>query len=875
MLKQFKFLFKKSPRSWVATVIACLFAAILSGVSIFSAFALNRNMTVLSEHPFSVSVSLFRVRRAISDERIRIERLGMYNQQEDVEIVREAIRKNEEKIRENAAYIYRYYIGEANETEVLEQLIDAIARQENELLNDASTQSAQENNAMIQKNLTPLYEDFDNQTNQMIVYTEEMVDRLSEISNNILKITIILTLTFTMGIIVLAVRYQRSMLQKMRDQDIYYREFLFKILSENIDDVFLIKNLGTNRIEFASTNAERIFGLDSRKLESGSDTLLAHCILNETKTIQEVLESNGQERLEQECSFRNPATGEEKDIQIGVYPAGYEKGVHYCIVKVSDLTKSKQTQQILRDAMLNAQKASEAKTDFLSRMSHEIRTPMNAIIGMTTIAATVLDQPERLEVYLSKISKSSRHLLLLINDILDMSKIESGKLTVSNETFRLPELIDNISSMIYYQTRDKGQTYDAVTNVMHESLIGDSLRLNQILINLLSNAVKYTPSGGNIRLTIEELPSHSKNIAQLRFTISDNGIGMSPQFQEKLFLPFEQEKYISGGTGLGLAITKNLIQLLNGSIQVESSQGEGSTFWVEIPYEIDGDSVGARYQAPGQLDDLKVLVADDDQDTCEHAQIILKRLGICVEWVTSGQEAVERTLAAHLAHNDFDVVILDWKMPHMSGVEVAREIRKAVGPDTVIIIISAFDWTEIEQDARQAGVNAFLSKPLFQSSIYNTLAGLYSYSTVAVPPQKDIIRFFGKRFLLVEDNELNQEIALEFLKMTGAQIDIANNGKEAVERFSASEPGCYSAILMDIQMPEMDGYEATRVIRASGRRDAYKIPIIAMTANAFSEDISDAKQAGMTAHISKPIDLDILCRTISQELGAVQDDSAS
>lgn len=537
------------------------------------------------------------------------------------------------------------------------------------------------------------------------------------------------------------------------------------------------------------------------------------------------------------------------------------------IAEQKNIRNMKARELELQDVLLAARKANNAKKDFLSRMSHEIRTPMNAIIGMTAIAGSHLEDRGRVEDCLSKIAFSSRHLLSLINDILDMSKIEAGKLTIGHEAFRLPQLTEAVISVAYPQAKGQGKIFKcSISDVTHEIFVGDFLRVNQILLNLLSNAIKFTPQGGTIRLEIKQVERKNGGVF-LQFVVSDTGIGMSEEFLEHLFLPFEQadnqisQKY--GGTGLGMAITHNLVDLLGGSIQVKSKPQEGTTFTVQLPFDLPAE---AMEQRKWQLDTLKVLVVDDEEDVCIHATLLLKRMGILSHYLKSGQEAVKAVLEAHETGTDYDVCIIDWQMPDMDGVKVTRQIREKLGPDTLIIIISAYDWSEIEEEARLAGANAFIAKPLFQSTLYNVLVSAFGAapSQPSCEEKSEVERdiFTGKRFLLAEDNALNQEIAVELLSMTGAVIDCATNGEEAVKRFEVSPAGYYDLILMDVQMPIMDGYAATRQIRAGSHPDAGKIPILAMTANTFTEDVDASFAAGMNGHIAKPIELKILYRTI-------------
>ena len=525
----------------------------------------------------------------------------------------------------------------------------------------------------------------------------------------------------------------------------------------------------------------------------------------------------------------------------------------------------KRQQKILQDALLVAQKANDAKRDFLSRMSHEIRTPMNAIIGMSAVAFNYLDDKKRTADCLSKITFSSKHLLMLLNDVLDMSKIENGKLNIRQELFDLKNLVTSLADINYGLATAKGLAFEIViSGFKDELLLGDSMRVNQILLNLLSNAIKFTPKGGSVRLEIRMLRSASDKI-WLRFIVKDSGIGMKKEFLEHLYEPFEQadngiaRKY--GGTGLGMAITKNLVAIMDGTIEVESQEGAGTTFMVDLPFGVS--KVDKKTAA--EMEEMRVLVVDND--TCEHAAVLLKGMGVNVDWALNGFEAIEKVRSA--CEDDgrcYDVCFIDWCMPELDGIETARRMRRYVGPDVLIIIISAYDWSGIEEQAKAAGVNAFIAKPFFASNLYNMLL------TVSRKPElgfsavgnKETYDFGGKKVLLVEDNELNMEIASELLKFVNLQVEHAENGKVAVDIFRNSKEKEYALIFMDIQMPLMNGYDAARCIRSSEHPAAGTIPIIAMTANAFNDDVQAAFDAGMNGHLAKPIDVEVLYKTIAR-----------
>lgn len=524
----------------------------------------------------------------------------------------------------------------------------------------------------------------------------------------------------------------------------------------------------------------------------------------------------------------------------------------------------------LKDAYRAAENASRAKTEFLSNMSHDIRTPMNAIVGLTAIAGANIENQDRVVECLGKITKSSRHLLGLINEVLDMARIESGRMSLAEEDFSLPELVDNLLTLTKPVIDEHHHQLEVhIEHIEHEAVCGDSLRIQQVFVNLMSNAVKYTPDGGNITLTIKEKPNGFSELGCYEFSIEDNGIGMMPEFQKIMFEPFsradDHRTTKVQGTGLGMAIARNIVNLMNGDIQVESAPNKGTKITVTVYLKLQEN----EKEQEKELLDLPVLVVDDDKTCCESTVATLQEIGIAGEWVLTGKEAVERCAARHKTGRDYFAVILDWKMPEIDGIATARKIRERVGEDVTIIILTSFDFSEIEEEARAAGVNAFMAKPLFRSRLTATLRQFTSGKKEenARNYLEDFAKenYAGKRILLVEDNELNREIATEIIGMTGVTIDSAENGKIAVEKVMEAPEKWYDLIFMDIQMPIMNGYEATAAIRAlAGSRG--KVPIIAMTANAFAEDVQLAKNTGMNEHIAKPLDLNKLNDVLKQWL---------
>lgn len=538
-----------------------------------------------------------------------------------------------------------------------------------------------------------------------------------------------------------------------------------------------------------------------------------------------------------------------------------QRDIHEMVIR------EEQSRQALKDAYDAANRANRAKSEFLSRMSHDIRTPMNAIIGMTSIAANHMSDSDRLKDCLNKITISSKHLLNLINEVLDMSKIESGKVNLAEEEFILPDLVQDLLTMVRPSIEEKHHSLIVhIEHVEHEAVVGDSLRIQQIFVNLMSNSVKYTPVGGKIVFTIRELASDLRDFGCYEFVFEDNGFGMDEAFVKKMFEPFERSSddriQKVQGTGLGLAIARNIVQMMYGEIHAESKLNRGTRITVMIHLRLqEQERTDVR-----DLADLPILVADDDRAACESTCGMLCELGMRGEWVLSGQDAIDKTVLAQQKERDFFAVILDWKMPGMDGVETARVIRQKIGRNIPIIVISAYDWSEIEAEAREAGVDAFIFKPLFKSTLVHMLR---RFIGSCPEPKSDtvnssMIHLDGKQVMIVEDNELNLEIAVELIRQTGVIIDTARNGQEAVERFIASAESEYDMIFMDIQMPVMNGYQAVKAIRSLSRADAKKVPIIAMTANAFAEDVCKCKQAGMNAHIAKPIDLNELFKLMKK-----------
>ena len=666
-----------------------------------------------------------------------------------------------------------------------------------------------------------------------------------------------IVLGFAVLVILLIARRSHITLRR-KDTEIRYRDVLFQKLSLNVDDVFLMLDAETSTVDYVSPNIGRLLGIPWRNVRQDVHALVALYPKDDPDRDKNFLEGlhRGEQR-EWDAAYLHQETREPRWFHIIAMGSEVEGKAKYILV-MSDRTADKQVNQALSDAVAAAETANRAKSTFLSNMSHDIRTPMNAIIGFTTLAISNLDDKERVKDYLTKTLASSNHLLSLINDVLDMSRIESGKLHLEEVEVNLSDVLHDLKTIVSGQIHAKQlELYMDAMDVTDEDVSCDKTRLNQILLNLLSNAIKFTPAGGTVSVRVRQLAGQVRGCGQYEFRIKDNGIGMSPEFAKRIFEPFERERTSTvsriQGTGLGMAITKNIVDMMGGTIEVQTAQGKGSEFIVRVPLRVQAEH--RPVEKITELEGLKALVVDDDFNTCDSVTKMLVQVGMRAEWTLSGKEAVLRARQSIEMSDVYHAYIIDWRLPDMNGIEVTRQIR-SLHDDTPIIILTAYDWSDIEVEAKAAGVTAFCSKPMFLSDLRETLmSALGQKQTDAAQellPQKDA-DFKGRHILLVEDNELNREIAQEILREYGFRVDPAENGAVAVEKVSTAAPGSYDLVLMDIQMPVMDGYTATRQIRALENPALAGVPILAMTANAFDEDRRRAMESGMNGFLSKPI----------------------
>ena len=680
------------------------------------------------------------------------------------------------------------------------------------------------------------------------------------------------TIVFGFAVFIIELILQKNRISlKRRDVEILYRDELFQKLSMSVDDVFLMLDAKTYKADYVSPNVEKLLGITVEQIQKDISVLgKLHSEDCEDPKKNYLKEIQVNEQQEWDFEYVHQKTGEQRWFHI-IAMGSEVNGKKKYILVMSDRTVDKKMNQALYEAVRAAETANRAKSTFLSNMSHDIRTPMNAVIGFTTLAVSNIDNKEKVRDYLGKILSSSNHLLSLINDVLDMSRIESGKIHLEETEVSLSDMLHDLKTIISGHIYAKQlELYMDAMDITDEDVYCDKTRLNQVLLNLLSNAIKFTPAGGTVSVRLKQFPGAKKGSGLYEIRVKDSGIGMSQEFVQKIFSPFERERTSTvsrtQGTGLGMAITKNIVDMMGGTIEVRTEQGKGTEFIVRLPLRIQSEQRSIEKIA--ELEDLKALVVDDDFNTCDSVTKMLVKVGMRSEWTLSGKEAVLRARQSMELGDAFHAYIIDWRLPDMNGIEVTRQIR-SMGDDTPIIILTAYDWSDIEVEARAAGVNAFCAKPLFMSDIRETLmAAIGQKQTGAedrILPEAGP-DFRGRCILLVEDNELNREIAEELLKQYGFLVDIAENGAEAVEKVKNSAPGTYDLVLMDIQMPVMNGYEATEQIRALEDPALAKIRILAMTANAFDEDRKQALKCGMDGFLSKPIVMEELIRTLQNNM---------
>ena len=645
---------------------------------------------------------------------------------------------------------------------------------------------------------------------------------------------------------------------KKRQQDeIMFRDSLFSDLSQNVNDVFVILEEKTDEVVYVTPNIDSVLGVKEEDVKKDITTIDG---INVDRLIaSNLMELNKKDKISWTQEYLNNDIGETRYLEITAYHTEFGS-LKRIVIVISDRSEERKLQNALSSSLEIAKNANAAKSNFLANMSHDIRTPMNAIVGYSTLLIKDADDKNKVIEIGKKITYSSQHLLSLINDVLDMSKIESGRTSLNSDKVDVSEVINNISEIVQVQTKSKKQSFEIKTKGnIPPYIYADKLRLTQILLNLLSNAVKYTEKNGTISLVVEGYGNNGQT-CHLRFIVSDNGQGMSREFIEKIFEPFSRETNSMTnkiqGTGLGMSITKSIIDLMGGTIDIQSELGKGSVFTVDLIFSVPLDENDDNFFADHEI--TRVLVGDDEIDVTENIQSILSDAGLECDAAIGGLESVDKATRAYEDNNSYDVIILDWKMPDMDGVECVRRIRKEIGKDVPIFVLSSYDVSEIEDEAKKAGVDLFLPKPFFLSNFQRVLDTYYQNKANTEEEGNNSDDFSGVKILVAEDNEINAEIITELLDSIGIKCVIAEDGLEALRVFTEESPDEFDMIFMDIQMPIMDGYESARRIRASNNTRAKSIPIIAMTANAFEDDVKASMASGMNAHISKPIDFERL-----------------
>lgn len=854
--------------TWIAGLAVVLFVIVLFVSNLINSNKIINQVESMREHPLKVIIASGDVETYIKEMRIHSEKLLYNNNNAETSRMEKSMESLYPKLEKSIKEIEEKTLISKGKAAELYNIFSKIKKEHIAVIDYGKTgdRSYEEMEAFQNKNLNSLYSKMEDLNDNILVSAENKFNKITETAIYNKNVSVFLSIVVLILTLVAVAVYQYFI--SKQHELINYKNKLFDIVSKNIDNAFYIKNLKNEEDDYISDNIKNILGFDGRELLSSDFGVISEYINNEEiEYLKDLSEKNVDSNWSYSFIYTNPNTNEKKNILLEYYYVR-DKDIPVVITVFTDETERKNMQRKLENALDNAERASIAKSEFLSRMSHEIRTPLNGITGMTLIAIqNIKDEKKELDC-LNKISMSSKHLLVLVNDVLDMAKIESGKVEIKNEKFNFRVFIESITSIYFTQAKARNIDYETILiGDIPEQLNGDSLRLNQILGNLLSNALKFTPDNGKIKFKITLVKS-STDEDILKFEVIDNGCGIKKENADKIFNAFEQEddsitkRY--GGTGLGLSISKRFAHLMGGEISVQSKEGEGSDFIVQIPFKKVLDQKPIR---KSDLGNLNVLVVDDDIETCTNTKSLLNKIGLNADWVDNGFDAIKKIEESIKENDKFDVCLIDWKMPYIDGIETTRRIREiAKDKDILVILITAYDVEEIREEALRVGANGVINKPLFESTIVEAIENAKNHNET-YEVMKDGFAgkvFAGKRILIAEDNDLNLEIASELMIMNGAEVEKAKDGKEAVDMFAGSKEGYYDLILMDIQMPVMNGYEATKEIRKLDRRDAKTVSIVAMSANVFESDVRKSIESGMNDHIGKPINMD----EIYDKLGA-------
>lgn len=833
------------------SILALIFAA----ASIVNVWILNSNVDLIYKSPYHVTKNINDITNILSSMEMRITRLPDYVSAGNNDIIRQDIEYLTPRLMEGIEYIKEHGIRPKNEIRELGEIVNSILEKQELIFNKINSYTPEGLKNEISSNLSPYYRDAGDLCEQIAKLAQETADTIIERSTLTAATNTAMAVVLAAVLVIVTV-YLQTVVRK-KNGELLYREHLFSMITENVDDVTLIYNPAKKEVEFVSANAQRVLGHSPEEIKARCFEIFPDMLSR--------LSSTGSEKNTAELEFRFMCGNDTMPrwLQPRFYPIQTGKKKKNIIITLTDLTEEKKAQFALQNALLTAQKATEARRAFLSRMSHEIRTPLNAIIGMAAIAQSVGDNPIKTQDCLMKIRFSSKHLLNIINEVLDMSAIENGKMQVANEPFQLKGLLASVTSVYFDQCRQAGKKFNCyAVNVQNSALVGDQFRLNQILLNLLSNAFKFTEPGGTVTLCVEELAMRDRRV-YLRFSVTDDGIGMDETAIKRIFEPFEQASPVTaqkyGGSGLGLSITKNLTELMGGNINVTSKRGEGTQFRVELSFECTPQLC----EPDASFSRLNVLLADPDEENRREVRKALDILHVHTAEARSFKQADALLYGAEKKGAPFDYCVIICETAGADAVDFVARLRKSRAGEKTGVALFAYSFAQSEEDLKGRGIDYLSLRPVLCCE----LGRFFLNKGLAKDAQKSGQRekkydFSGRRFLLAEDNELNLEIACELLTNTGAHVDAARDGQEACDMFLNTPQGTYDALLLDIQMPLMDGYQAAKKIRESSHPDSRAVPIIAMTANAFSEDVVAALSAGMDGHVAKPVEPELLYQTL-------------
>ena len=833
-----------------------------AGMTIVNTDRLARYTNEIYQEPYAVNEAAWKMRLQILYARNTM--LSMLTDDENFDNQRENLERMYENRKEQPAIrrvLQEQYQGDPQLVATLFEDFDTLRTQHDRCIELIYQGKLDEAKAILYTEAYPVYQEADQLIARVISDSQQHIAHYVESTTALNDRTNMMALIWggaLIGITLLLSIMSAHTITK-RNADIYHNDMLFKIISENVDDVFMIYDCVGEKVEYISDNAGRILGLPVEDYKHNMWIARSYFSDDEFARVRKTVElAKTREIIEFDFMIHDPKTGTEKELHSKLYPILENGRVVKHVFVTSDLTAEKVSKKMLESALDDARSANKAKREFLSRMSHEIRTPLNTIIGLVEVMKNSLEAEKKPNNDLKKVHIAAQHLLELINDLLDMSKIESGKMEFEQKEFSLNVMLSEISMIMEPKIAEKEQIFDVMLrDVVNDRFVGAELRIRQVLLNFLSNAVKFTPEGGKIKLAIRQVAQRG-NAACLNFSVTDNGIGMSEEFMSRIFLPFEQESTdISrkfGGTGLGMALSKTFVETMGGTIDVHSVEGKGSKFSFDLWLQF-ADAPVNDGKLPEKWKDLRVLLVDDDDEMRGHLKVICEQLGIRAEEAGSGAEAVH---IIKKSAEPFDFAFIDLYMPAVDGIRTTEWIRNEAKNDILVVLMSAYDYKRVEQEAREAGVKGFLTKPVLREAVYQVIGELEGEAVEEAEETEELPDFTGKRMLLVDDSELNREIGQALSEQVGFMVETANDGQQALEKFVASPPGYYDAIMMDVQMPVMDGYEATQAIRASGHADAKDIVILAMTANGFREDVAESIKNGMNAHVSKPIDAKVV-----------------